>query len=202
MAQPQISVDAMIFTYWNSVGASIVSDDANPTFFPVSGGQLCATSQRTGQQWCGYESVAAHVTSNQDTLNIDCPSSIPALPDMSTAIPLNLLSNVGRTSSSAGCDYFAYQIGCQPGNYCLGKGYENNQRENDNLNLQYPPLSPGARLRVRQTNTARTQWRVTLQDSVSGSTASVYTQMQGNWLEVTVPDTTTAITLEASCFYY
>jgi hypothetical protein len=202
MTQPQISVDAMIFTYWNSVGASIVSDDANPTFFPVSGGQLCATSKQTGQQWCGYESVAAHVTSNQDTLNIDCPSSIPAPPDMSTTIPLNLLSNVGRTSSSAGCGYFAYQIGCQPGNYCLGKGYENNQRENDNLNLQYPLLSPGARLRVRQTNTARTQWWVTLQDSVSGSSASVYTQMQGNWLEVTVPDTTTAITLEASCFYY
>lgn len=168
----------------------------------MSGGQLCATSQRTGQQWCGYETVAAHVTSNGDSLNIDFPSSIPSPPYMSTAIPLALLGNVGRTSFSAGCDYFAYPIGCQPGNYCLGKGYENNQRENDNLNLQYPLLSPGARLRVRQVNTAKTQWRVTLQDSQSGSTSSVYTQTQGNWLEVTVPDTTTAITLEASCFYY
>jgi hypothetical protein len=86
MTQPQITVDAMIFTYWNSVGASIVSDDADSTFFPVFGGQLCATSQRTGQQWCGYESVAAHVTSNQDTLNIDCPSSIPTPPDIINAI--------------------------------------------------------------------------------------------------------------------
>jgi hypothetical protein len=202
MTQPQISIDTMIFTYWSSVGASIVSDDANPTFLPVSGGQVCATSQRTGQQWCGYETVAAHVTSNADYLYIDCPSSIPSPPDMSIAIPLNLLNNVGRTSSSTGCNYFGYQIGCEPGNYCLGKGYENNQGENDNLNLQYPLISPGARLRVRQTDTARTQWRVTLQDSQSGSTSSVYTQMQGSWLEVTVPDTTTAITLEASCFYY
>ncbi|GAB7329243.1 hypothetical protein MBLNU13_g01053t1 [Cladosporium sp. NU13] len=46
---PQLSVDAMIFTYWDDVGAGIVSDDAKPTFFPVSGGQLCANSQRTGQ---------------------------------------------------------------------------------------------------------------------------------------------------------
>jgi hypothetical protein len=202
MTQPQISVDAMIFTYWDSVGAGIVSDDANPTFFPVSGGQLCATSQRTGQQWCGYEIVTTHITSNFDILNIDCPSLIPASPDMSTAIPLYLRNNVDRTSSSSGCNYFAYQIGCQPGNYCLGKGYENNQGENNNLNLQYPLLSPGARLRVRETDTARTQWRVTLQDSQSGSTTSVYTQWQGSWLEATVPDTTTAITLEASCFYY
>ena len=202
MTQPQLSVDAMIFTYWDSVGAVIVSEDANPTFFPASGGQLCATSQRTGQQWCGYETVTAHITSDSDSLNIDCPPPSPPSPDMSTTIPLNLQSNVGRTSSSAGCNYFAYQIGCEPGNYCLGKGYENNRGENNNLNLLYPMLSPGARLRVRQTNTARTQWRVTLQDSQSVVTSSVYTQMQGDWLEINVPDATTAITLEASCFYY
>ena len=179
-----------------------MSDDANPTFFPVSGGQLCATFQQTGQQWCGYETVAAHVSSNYGLLYIDCPGPTPPLPDMSTSIPLYLRNNVNRNSGSAGCDYFAYQIGCEPGGYCLGKGFENNQRENDNLNLQYPLLSPGARLRVRQTNTARTTWRVTLQDSQSGSTSMEYTQMQGSWLDVTVPGTTTSITLEASCFYY
>jgi hypothetical protein len=83
MVQPQLSVDAIIFTYWDSVGAVIYSDDANPTFFPVSGGQLCATSSQTGTQWCGYETVAAHLTANSDTLSIDCPNSIPAPPDMS-----------------------------------------------------------------------------------------------------------------------
>ncbi|GAB7329244.1 hypothetical protein MBLNU13_g01054t1 [Cladosporium sp. NU13] len=121
---------------------------------------------------------------------------------MSTSIPLDLRSNVDRTSSSAECNHFAYQIGCQPGNHCLGKVYENNQRENDNLNLQYLLLSPGARLRVRQSETTRTQWRVTLQDSQFGTTISVYTRMQGDWLGVTVADTTTALTMEASCFYY
>ena len=165
MVQPQISIDGMFFTYWDSVGAVLYSDDANPTFFPVSGGQLCAMSSQTGTQWCGYETVAAHLLANFDTLNIDCPDGIPNPPDMSTTIPLYLNSNVGQSSSTASCNYFAYQIGCEPGNFCLGKGYENNRGENNNLNLQYLVLSTGARLRVRQTNVVRTHWRGTLQDS-------------------------------------
>jgi hypothetical protein len=190
----------MLFTYWNSAGLSIVSDDANPTFFPVSGGQLCITSQNTAQQWCGYEAVAAHVINNRDTLKIDCPAPA-SYPYMGSTIPLTIVNNVG--DSPAGCNYFAYQIGCEPGNYCIGKGYENNRRENDNLALQYP--KPGVpRLRVRQTNTARTVWRVSVADPEYGN-SSVFTQMQGDWLEINIPNlanTVTSITLEASCFYY
>jgi hypothetical protein len=196
--QPQVAVDTMLFTYWNSAGLSIVSDDANPTFFPVSGGTLCAVSSQTGIQWCGVETVTTNLISNGDTLTFTCPA--PAKPpDMSNTIPLQINSNVNP--SPAPCSYFAYQIGCEPGNFCLGRGYENNQRENDNLALQYPVLSPGARLRVRQTDVARTEWRVSVTDPTAGYSV-VYTQLQGNWLEISVPSTAASIALEASCYYY
>lgn len=110
---------------------------------------------------------------------------------MTTTIPLYLRSNVGSSPA-----------GCEAGNYCFGKGYENNRGENGNLALLYPVLGDGARLRVRQTNTARTSWRVTIQDSVVGQTSVVYSQFQGDWLEVGVLGTATSITLEALCFYY
>lgn len=160
---------------------------------------MCITSSQTGQFWCGYDGVPTQVINNFDTLTIDCPRP-RVLPDMTTTIPLYLRSNVG--SSPSGCGYFAYQIGCEAGNFCLGKGYENNRGENNNLALLYPVLADGARPRVRQTNTGRTSWRVTIQDSVVGQTSVVYDQFQGDWLEVGVLGTASSITLEASCFYY
>jgi hypothetical protein len=199
--QPHIAVDNMLFTHWNSAGLSILSDDANPTFFLVSGGQMCITSQNTAQQWCGYEAVAAHVTSNRDTLEIDCPT-LASSSYMGATIPLNIRNNV--PDGSTGCTYFAYQIGCEPGNFCLGKACENNQRENDYLVLQWP-ISGAPRLRVRQTNVGRTMWRVSIADPVfeGGAYSTWITRHQGDWLEIPyLLSTATSITLKASCHYY
>lgn len=160
---------------------------------------MCVTSSQRSRIWCPYDGVTTQVTSNYDTLAIDCPRP-PGLPEVTRTIPLRTLSNVG--SSPAGCNCFAYQIGCESGNCCLAKGYENNRGEKNSLDLVYPVLEKRARLRVRQTNTARTSWRVTIQDSVVGHTSAVYDQFQRSWLEVRVSGTATWIALEASCFYY
>jgi hypothetical protein len=202
--QPQVSVDTMIFTNWSSAKLTIVSDNANPTFFPISGGTLCATSQQTGQQWCGVETVTTHHASNFDTLSLNC-SAPPQPPDMSNTIELGIHNNFvdrfdGFAPGSAVCNHFAYQIGCEPGNFCLGRGYENNQHENDYLGLRFPMLEPGARLRVRQTDVAVTTWRVSLLISTYSYTAQLrQTTYQGEWLVIHVPNTAARVSIDASC---
>jgi hypothetical protein len=195
--QPQVSGDKLQFTSSYVGGLSIVSDDANPTFLADSGGQMCITSQHTGQQWCGEETVEVHVTSNNDNLNIDCPT-LASPPDMSATIPLSIQVNVFDEEKE--CDYFAYQIGCEPGNFCLGEGYENKRHENNRLELRWP-VSGAPRLRVRQIGTARTKWQVILADSTNGYGNLVFYQSQGDWLDIPyLYDTARSISLYASCY--
>jgi hypothetical protein len=195
--QPQVSGDRLLFTSSYVGGLSIVSDDANPTFLAVSGGQMCIISQHTGQQWCGYGTVEVHVTSNHDNLNVDCPT-LASSPDMSATIPLSIEVNIFDDEKE--CDYFAYQIGCEPGNFCLGQGYENKLHENNRLELRWP-VAGAYRLRVRQIGTARTKWRVIIGDSTYGYGNLVFHQSQGDRLVIPdLHDTAGYISLYASCY--
>lgn len=190
----------MAFTQHDSIGISLKSETAEPAFFPVAGGILCVTSQQTSEQWCGYGAVTAYATMNREVLNVNCPfdPARPPLPDLTNNIPINI--RVGNL-----CYYYAVQIGCEEaeGAYCLGKGFENVYPPNPTASMQYPKLSPGARLRVRVVGMARNEWQVQYVDSqgVSGN-AAIFQQWQGNWLELVVPDDATGINLQATCYYY
>lgn len=197
-SQPQISIDSMAFTQHDSLGMSLYPEDMNPTFYPIAGGRICVRSQQTGQEWCGDGPgpVMARPTMQLEGLDIDCPGPRPGSPDLTNNIPLNI--RVGRA-----CAFFAVQIGCEEGQYCLGQGFENIWPPRPNAYLQYPVLPQAARLRVRVAETARNEWRVQFvnSDSSLGPFAD-YSQCQGNWLDITVPSDARGINLEMTCYSY
>lgn len=197
-SQPQISIDSMAFTQHDSSGISLLPEDMNPTFYPVAGGRICVKSQQTGEEWCGDgpSPVTARPTRQLEDLDIDCPGPRPGSPDLANTIPLNI-----RVGSA--CAFFAVQIGCEEGQYCLGQGFENIWPPRPNAFLQYPVLPQAARLRVRVTDTARNEWRVQFvnSDSSLGSFAD-YSQCQGNWLDISVPSDARGINLEMACYSY
>ena len=128
----------------------VYSDDANPSFEPVSGGQLCVTSSTTGSQWCGYDEpvVVPDVSDNDFQGGQICVTSsvtkisscgydvvtardivqgdriLVTFPDPRPPAP-DMQNNIPVRMAIAGspCGNFAVQIGCEQGMYCSGYGY-------------------------------------------------------------------------------
>lgn len=128
-----------------------------------------------------------------DHLMVECPNEIPPPQiDVTQSIPLNV-GTIGN-----GCFDYIVQIGCEPGNYCQGTF------SSGDVALSYPILSPMARLCVKALGASRgSTWTLARQLDPAGDYVEPvdYLQRRGDWLEITIPGDSIAISLQPICVF-
>lgn len=165
----------------------VYSYDANPSFEPVSGGQLCVTSSTTGRHRRDHdEPVTVPDVSDNDYLAVSCPD--PRRPQPPTKI--NVMACIGVS-----CPNVAYQTGCENGLFCTGYAYGGGWRF-DSFRLS-GDLDPPARFRVKILGNefGSAIWQV----AFSGEAASSFIQLKYQWLELAVPNSASSIDLSPEC---
>jgi hypothetical protein len=158
-------------------------------FTPTSGSRMCAGILLNGEliyKTCNRDTFAQPVPRDREEMLLSCEARAP-LPEMSATIPLDI-----RTTSN--CPYLVVQIGCQSTDYCLGYGYQGGPR---NMRLEYPILSPIARVRVKVLGPGfgSATWLI----DFSNVEQSASIQARGYWQDILVPAGTTYISLRAIC---
>lgn len=176
----------------------IVWADHATTVQLAGGGPLCLFSRDTGARICDYDAVSFFADRNGESWDVECPEPRPPSPDMTNSLTVNIRANDGNSPEN--CNYLAYQIGCEDGNFCAGKGYDGVVENINNFNIPYPMLSPLPRLRFRMVGVGRTQWTVNFRSNNAIQFWYTSYMPQGNWFEVPMTTDFARVEILASCF--
>jgi hypothetical protein len=180
--------ESLVLRAGDSSDFNVPIGDASVMFTPLGGSRMCALATLGTVTACGSDGLSAFQLTgivDQDVLQLFCPDAPAPLPDLSTTIPLNIIT--GYT-----CPNLLVQIGCE-GSYCQGLGYVGGSQ---NVALAYPMLSPAARLRVRVLGAGSTSinWAVSF-----GPDVTFADQVNPQWLDIAVPDNAAQITIRTFC---